>query len=98
MPCAPSIATCALEAAMSSRQKRLSKPIEALISRISAEGPPPKRPPHIRFEGLVSSAMAASPLRKWDYGVTGVGATSAVTPDLIRGPALHRQDAHRPGP
>ncbi len=58
MPWVSSIATWASEAAMSSRHSLLSKPIEALISRISAAGPPAKRPPHIRLDLGLSSAMA----------------------------------------
>src|SRR6478609_4258888 len=50
MPQAPSIATCALLAAMSCRQSALSKGIEALISRMIAAGPSAKRPPHIWLE------------------------------------------------
>jgi len=53
MPCAPSIATCARLAAMSSRHNRLSIAIEAFIARITDPGPPAKRPPHIRLESPV---------------------------------------------
>ena len=42
-----SIAAWARLAAMSSRHNRLSTAIEAFISRITAAGPPAKRPPHI---------------------------------------------------
>src|SRR5690606_33270977 len=49
-PQAPSIAACALLAAMSCRQSALSNGIEALISRMIALGPSAKRPPHIRLE------------------------------------------------
>src|SRR5688572_8630612 len=49
-PQAPSIAACALLAAMSCRQSALSNGIDALISRMIAEGPSAKRPPHIRLE------------------------------------------------
>ena len=58
IPCFASIAAWASEAAISSRQSLLSKPIEALISRISAAGPPAKRPPHIRLEPGLSSTTA----------------------------------------
>ena len=47
MPCAPSIATWALLAAMSCRHNALSKGIEAFISRMIADGPSLNRPPHI---------------------------------------------------
>ena len=47
MPWRPSIAAWARLAAMSSRHNRLSTAIEAFISRITAAGPPAKRPPHI---------------------------------------------------
>ena len=43
-----SIAACACGAAISSRHILLSKPIEAFISRITASGPLPKRPPQVR--------------------------------------------------
>jgi thiol-disulfide isomerase/thioredoxin len=49
-PQAPSIAACALLAAMSCRHSALSNGIEALISRMIALGPSAKRPPHIRLE------------------------------------------------
>src|SRR6476469_3832583 len=49
MPWAPSIATCALDAAMSCRHSALSNGIEALISRMMALGPSAKRPPHMEF-------------------------------------------------
>src|SRR3954447_19250838 len=55
MPQAPSIATCALLAAMSCRQSALSKGIEALISRMIAAGPSAKRPPHIWLEPAMPS-------------------------------------------
>src|SRR5690606_7727114 len=50
IPCAPSIATCALLAAISCRHSALSNGIEALISRMIAPGPSEKRPPHIWLE------------------------------------------------
>jgi thiol-disulfide isomerase/thioredoxin len=50
IPHAPSIAACALLAAMSCRHSALSKGIDALISRITADGPSAKRPPHIALE------------------------------------------------
>ena len=50
MPCFSSIAAWARLAAMSSRHNRLSTEMEAFISRITAAGPPPKRPPHIALE------------------------------------------------
>src|SRR3546814_7027269 len=50
MPCAASMATCARDARRSCRHSRLSKPIEAFISRIKAEGPAAKRPPHMLLE------------------------------------------------
>ena len=37
---------------MSCRHNRLSKPIEAFISRITAEGPSANRPPHMALESL----------------------------------------------
>src|SRR4051794_13834629 len=61
MPWASSMVTWARLAWMSSRHRRLSKAIEALISRISADGPPANRPPHIRFDLALSSAMTLSP-------------------------------------
>jgi hypothetical protein len=39
----------------------LSKPIDALISRITAEGPPANRPPHIGFD-LPSSLLIGAAL------------------------------------
>src|SRR5690606_21860684 len=50
IPQAPSMATCALLAAMSWRHSALSNGIEALISRMTALGPSAKRPPHIWLE------------------------------------------------
>src|SRR5690606_39470760 len=50
MPHAPSMAACALLAAMSCRHSALSNGMEALISRMIAPGPSAKRPPHIRLE------------------------------------------------
>jgi thiol-disulfide isomerase/thioredoxin len=43
---------------MSCRQSRLSNPIEAFISRITAAGPPVNRPPHIWLELDVRLVMA----------------------------------------
>src|SRR3546814_556241 len=53
MPCAPSMATCALDAAMSWRHSALSKGIEALISRMIALGPSANLPPHIELPDWV---------------------------------------------
>src|SRR3546814_20073496 len=50
MPWAAGMATCARDARRSCRHSRLSKPIEAFISRIKAEGPAAKRPPHMLLE------------------------------------------------
>src|SRR5688500_2498181 len=60
MPCFASIAACAFDAAKSSRHSLLSKPIDALISRISAAGPPAKRPPHIKL--VFGSATVRLPI------------------------------------
>jgi thiol-disulfide isomerase/thioredoxin len=56
IPCAPSIATCALLAAMSCRHSALSNGIEAFISRMIAAGPASNRPPHIVLEPPVQSS------------------------------------------
>ena len=56
MPWAASMAIWTRLAAMSCRQSRLSKPIEAFISRISAEGPSANRPPHMALESLILAA------------------------------------------
>src|SRR4051812_14883055 len=58
MPCRPSIATCACEPLMSCRHIRLSKGIDAFISRMTAEGPSAKRPPHIALELCLRSTIA----------------------------------------
>ena len=50
-----------LRAAISSRHKRLSKRIEALISRIRSGGIPPKRPPQVRCDGDLSLMPSALP-------------------------------------
>ena len=55
---------------MSWRHSRLSKDIEAFISRISAEGPPSNRPPHIALESdlrpLIASLLALAALAGCD--------------------------------
>lgn len=43
---------------MSCRHSRLSKEMEAFISRISAEGPPANRPPHIVLAPLLSESVS----------------------------------------
>ena len=58
MPCAPSMATCAFDAAMSCRHSALSNGIEALISRMIALGPSAKRPPHIALESVLSLRLS----------------------------------------
>src|SRR6185369_7461721 len=50
MPWAASIAIWTRLASMSCRHNRLSKAIEAFISRMSAEGPSANRPPHMALE------------------------------------------------
>src|SRR5947199_10806732 len=50
MPWAASIAIWTRLASTSWRHKRLSKAIEAFISRMSAEGPSANRPPHMALE------------------------------------------------
>src|SRR5262245_405100 len=59
--CRASMAACALEPSISSRHKRRSNPIEALISAITAAGPPLNRPPHNAFAGR-STALAGAGL------------------------------------
>src|SRR5436305_8171983 len=55
MPWLPSMATCAFDPAMSCFHNRLSKGMDAFISRITAAGPSAKRPPHIALEPPMSS-------------------------------------------
>src|SRR3954462_3900554 len=62
MPCAPSIAACALEPATACRHRRLSNGIEAFISRITAAGPSAKRPPHIALDASMSFRSTIVPL------------------------------------
>src|SRR6185436_20947888 len=59
---------------MSSRHKRLSKRIEALISRISSAGLAANRPPHISWP---SSAMVGA-LPRLTAGVTTAPVTSGL--------------------
>src|SRR5687767_7131934 len=60
MPWVASIAIWARLASMSCRQSRLSKEMEAFISRIRAEGPSANRPPHIALESLSLRPSIAS--------------------------------------
>src|SRR6185312_15655892 len=56
MPVVISIRAWARDPARSSFASRLSKSMEALISSMMAEGPAPKRPPHILFALICSGA------------------------------------------
>src|SRR4051794_31258771 len=62
MPCAASIWTCAIDPAISCCHSRLSKGMEALISRITAAGPSAKRPPHMLLEFSVRLLMILLPM------------------------------------
>src|SRR5690348_6034283 len=82
MPCSRSIAACAFDAAMSSRHKRLSKPIEALMRVISASGPLPNRPPQVRCESRCEGGLSAMRRR---VAMSGKGGqTQRMTSDSIR--------------
>ena len=56
MPVRASMAACASDPLMSCRHSARSKPIEALISCMIADGPPAKRPPHWAFALSVGPA------------------------------------------
>ncbi len=59
MPWRTSMTQCAMEPAMSWRNSRWSKPMEALISAMMAAGPAEKRPPQ---SWLAAGAAALPPL------------------------------------
>src|SRR4051812_23894657 len=91
MPCLASIAACAFDAAMSSRHSLLSTVMEALISRITAAGPPAKRPPHIWFAELslrsivllLGLALLAGCDRQKPEAPQANEANAAAAPDLV---------------
>jgi len=58
IPWRASMALCAVLAAMSSADKRRSKPIEGLMAAIAAAGPPVKRPPQMAL-GWSSRAVGS---------------------------------------
>src|SRR5437762_3175803 len=60
MPCFASIATCAFDPAISCFHRRLSKGMEAFISRMIDAGPAANRPPHMLLEPfpVISSSRA----------------------------------------
>src|SRR5690606_36941271 len=72
MPCLPSIATCAFDAAMSCRHSALSKGIEAFISRMIALGPSAKRPPHIWLEPPLDRSLSRLPSLSLTLAVLGL--------------------------
>src|SRR5262249_32321685 len=70
MPCAASMSACAFEPSMSSRHKRLSTSIDALIACIASSGMLAKRPPHIFWppdeeEDLDTDTRSAPARRNW---------------------------------
>jgi len=93
---------------MSWRHIRLSKAIEAFISRISAEGPPAKRPPHIALESVslrlviafllsIAGLTAAGCARDNEPGPQGNEVTAAPGPSPVTG-RLDRSHAGTPAP
>jgi hypothetical protein len=57
MPCFISIRAWASEPAMSWAKSLRSKPMEALISSMMADGPAAKRPPHISLPVFLSDML-----------------------------------------
>src|SRR3546814_4228937 len=59
MPCAFSISACAIDPRRSCRHNRLSNGIEALMSRMIADGPSANRPPHSLMDVSMRFLIAA---------------------------------------